>query len=192
MIANCGSGDIVHAGTYFGDFLPALSTGLSSNSKIWAFEPNLENYRCAKITIEINELKKVVLTNAALGAERQKMFMQITDNKGQALGGTSRLIDNTSNEIYEAGLLHSVDVLTVDEAIASDRNVSIIQLDIEGHEAEALAGALKMIKRCLPIIILEVLPSNKILNSNFFSENILSLGYRKIANIYSNYVFSCK
>ena len=29
MLKNCKSGDVVHAGTYFGDFLPALSKRLS-------------------------------------------------------------------------------------------------------------------------------------------------------------------
>ena len=42
MRNSCNSGDIIHAGTFFGDFLPGLSSALSDNAKIWAFEPNLE------------------------------------------------------------------------------------------------------------------------------------------------------
>src|SRR5262245_29594961 len=33
-------GDIVHAGTFFGDFLPALSRSRSGDDVLWAFEPN--------------------------------------------------------------------------------------------------------------------------------------------------------
>ena len=45
MTANCAGGDIVHAGTYFGDFIPALPMACSVGTKLWAFEPNPENYR---------------------------------------------------------------------------------------------------------------------------------------------------
>lgn len=48
MRVNCGDGDVVHAGAYFGDFLPALSAGMSAGGKVWAFEPNFENYYCAR------------------------------------------------------------------------------------------------------------------------------------------------
>ncbi len=40
ILSNCNNGDVIHAGTYFGDFLPALAKGLASDAKIWAFEPN--------------------------------------------------------------------------------------------------------------------------------------------------------
>jgi hypothetical protein len=68
ITTRCGDGDVVHAGTYFGDFLPALSKACRPDARVWAFEPNTENYRCAKITIGLNGLQNVVLTNAGLGA----------------------------------------------------------------------------------------------------------------------------
>ncbi|MAA79031.1 MAG: hypothetical protein CL916_07195, partial [Deltaproteobacteria bacterium] len=46
--------DIIHAGTFFGDFLPALSQLCSKKQEIWAFEPNPESYACAQITIKLN------------------------------------------------------------------------------------------------------------------------------------------
>ena len=65
----CGGGDIIHAGTYFGDFLPGISDALREGAMVWAFEPNSENYRCARITIELNGLHdRVKLTHAALGS----------------------------------------------------------------------------------------------------------------------------
>ena len=53
---NCGSDDVIHAGAYFGDFLPAISKGLNNESMLYAFEPNLENYRCALITLTLNNI----------------------------------------------------------------------------------------------------------------------------------------
>jgi FkbM family methyltransferase len=189
IITNCGSGDVVHAGTFFGDFLPAISKGVSTSSKIWAFEPNPENYRCARITLEINDLNNIVLTNAGLGAKREVLLLQTTDENGRALGGASRVIGKESNKATQGTI---VQIVTIDDTVGNDRNVSIIQLDVEGHEKEALLGALKTIKRCLPIIILEVLPNSTLLGSVWFAENITGLGYRKISNLHDNVVFICR
>jgi hypothetical protein len=39
---NLGAGDAIHAGTYFGDFLPAFSRACAPGAVVWAFEPNTE------------------------------------------------------------------------------------------------------------------------------------------------------
>ena len=67
-----GTGDIVHAGTFFGDFLPAFSRALAPGALVWAFEPVDENYSCAKATMELNRVDNVVLHLAGLGAACRK------------------------------------------------------------------------------------------------------------------------
>lgn len=188
MLANCGDGDIVHAGTYFGDFLPALSKGCAPNATIWAFEPNSENYRCANITLQINDIGNVVLTNAGLGAKKESLLMRTFDESGQALGGGSRIIGKGQETVPGAEI---VQIVAIDDTVGNDRLISIIQLDVEGHEKEALSGALKTIRRCLPILILEVLPDSTLLDSDWFFENILSLGYRETNTIHGNSTFQC-
>ena len=187
--ANCENGDVVHAGTYFGDFLPAISTGSAQDAKVWAFEPNPESFRCAKITLEINDINNVVLTNAGLGEKKDTMFIQTTDEKGASLGGGSQIISDASHTLEN---VVSVQILAIDDVVPPDRNVTIIQLDVEGHEQAALTGALKTIARCLPVIILEVLPDSTLLDSKWFSENILKMGYKKINDIHGNSIFSCE
>lgn len=125
IIFNCGDGDIVHAGTYFGDFLPALSNGCAPNSKVWAFEPNPENYRCANITLQINDIRKVVLTNAGLGAKKECLLMKTSDDNGQALGGASQIIDK---ELKEVSGTETVQIVTVDDTVGTDRTISIMCL----------------------------------------------------------------
>lgn len=186
MMSNCGDGDIVHAGTYFGDFLPALSKSCGEKSKVWAFEPNPENYRCAKITIQINDISNVVLSNAGLGARKGSVRMRTTDSAGRSLGGSSYIDDKNRNDI--PGLV-SVEIVTVDEMLGKDRPVSIIQLDVEGFEKEALSGALKTIGRYYPIIILETRPNSTLFESDWFSDNVLKLGYKMKKHIHGNKVF---
>ena len=74
MSKNCGTGDLVHAGTYFGDFIPALSRVCAPDAKVWAFEPNPENYRCALITTTLNNLHNVEIKNAGLGSQEGSML----------------------------------------------------------------------------------------------------------------------
>lgn len=186
MSAHCGSGDIVHAGTYFGDFLPALSRACGDERTVWAFEPNPENYRCAQITVLINNLENVRLHNAGLGEAPGVLNMRTRDDRGVSLGGKSHLLDGeTFNPLTD----EQVHIVTVDSVVGNSRPVSIIQLDVEDHEKAALAGALQTIKRCLPIIILEVRRGNDLLESRWFSDTILELGYRHTRSLHGNSVF---
>jgi len=183
---NCKDGDIIHAGTYFGDFLPALSRGVLKGAKVWAFEPSQENFRCAKITLEINGLKNVVLINAALGSKKDSLLLKISDDKGRSLGGSSQL---TKDILIKGEKVEYVKVVTIDETIRSNRKVSVIQLDIEGFENEALIGAMSTIKRCQPIIILESLPNDQLQKGDWFAKNILDMGYKLYHRIYRNMIF---
>ena len=185
LTSHCNDGDIVHAGTYFGDFLPALSRSRTNDAKIWAFEPNLENYRCALITTYINDLQNVELMNAGLGERKDSVSMMTKDKDGQSLGGASRILDQETEN--KSPYLETVEIVSVDEIVPASRNVSIIQLDVEGHEKQALTGALKTIQRCRPIIILETLPE-----SGWFAETILKLGYRVIQEIPHNTILAPK
>jgi len=187
MVANCRDRDMIHAGTFFGDFLPALSRSVNSNAVVWAFEPNRENFRCAKITLDINDATNVRLAHAGLGATSERLFVQTTDGRGRSLGGTSRI----TGAAQAAEGRESVDVVSIDEVVPRDRNVGILQLDVEGYEKEALSGALATIRRCLPILILEVLPDSSLVHSEWFLENVLSLGYQMTGKVHGNMVFTC-
>lgn len=186
MRDNCGTGDIVHAGTYFGDFLPALSQACSPDARIWAFEPNSENYRCAKITVLINDLKNVTLHNAGLGDKRDALRMRTKDENGRSLGGKSHIV---SSEDFDPALDEQVNIETIDNIVDRDRQVSIIQLDVEDHEQAALAGAAQTIHRCLPIIIVEVRRDSELLGSEWFKQSILDLGYKLTGTLHGNSVF---
>jgi FkbM family methyltransferase len=181
LVARCGDGDIVHAGAYFGDFLPALSQAVRPGATVWAFEPNPENHRCAALTIAINDLPNVVLTNGGLGAEHGSLRMVTSDESGRSLGGASWIVPEAGSNNKERTI--AVDIVTVDEVVGRDRRVSIIQLDVQGFEQQALAGALKTIKRCKPLLVLEGMPEEA-----WLTENILSLGYQIERQIHANTV----
>ena len=181
ITSHCGEGDIVHAGTYFGDFIPVFARACSDQGKVWAFEPNPENYACASITIQINQLTNVILTNAAVGEAAGTAEMKVNDKFGRSSGGGSSIVQKRKTTTKTI----DIPVVAIDDVVPSDRHVSVIQLDVERYEGQALRGALSTIERCRPILMLENVP-----NDSWFAQHILAMGYEKQEEICGNTVFS--
>ncbi|MEH2540893.1 FkbM family methyltransferase [Bradyrhizobium sp. AZCC 1577] len=179
IVQNAKDGDVVHAGAFFGDFLPALSRACAPLRKVWAFEPDPENYRCALITTLINDLQNVSLMNAGLGDTRGVAKLVTHDEAGKSLGELSHIqLHHPSPRPVEAV---TVEMVTIDETIPADRKVSILHLDVEGFEQQVLTGALTTIRRNRPFLILEDVPSE-----DWFAKNLSPLGYRVDRRIHHN------
>jgi FkbM family methyltransferase len=170
-----GDGDVVHAGTYFGDFIPALSAGRRPGALVFAFEPNAENFRCADMTVRLNGLHNVVLHHAGLGSTAATARVRTTDTGGRALGGASRIVDADDSGGDE------VVIRSIDSVVSPDREVAVIQLDVEGFEQRALEGALATIKRCRPLLVVESLPA-----AEWIADHLSPLGYRVDRRIDAN------
>ena len=183
MLNNCGSGTIIHAGAYFGDFIPALG---NLSNVVYAFEPSTENFQHAEETIRLNG-SRVALINAALGEKSSTGRLWVVNNNGVNLGGTAHLVpfnsDSENDELFE-----SVEIVALDDVVDDHSAVSIIQLDVEGTEIKALRGAKSIIQLSKPIIIIEVWNEN-ILNDPFFTEFLLPLGYERSESLHDNVVY---
>lgn len=179
----CGDGDVVHAGAYFGDFLPALSKALAPGARLWTFEPSKENHACAEETIRLNGLDNVSLFHAALGQKKEdSAVLRTIGHLGEALGGSSEIVDREDAPPgYE-----TVPVVALDEVVGRERNITVIHLDVEGYEQRALRGARKRLKQWLPFLILESLPENP----DWLERNIAALGYREIGHVHGNAVLT--
>ncbi|MBV7410970.1 FkbM family methyltransferase [Maritimibacter sp. DP1N21-5] len=178
MREHAGSGDIIHAGTFFGDFLPGLSSAMAPDARIWAFEPNPASHRHARETIALNDLSNVTLTNAALSDRNGAIHFRTHKEDGEALGGHSHFVEGPG-----AGV-EKVEALMLDFVVPLERPVSILQLDVEGHEGEALLGAYHIINRWKPIIILEEFDRPRWLKRNFPRVN-----YDRVSRIHGNLVY---
>ncbi|WP_415922461.1 FkbM family methyltransferase [Tateyamaria sp. SN6-1] len=179
MRAHAGKGDIIHAGTFFGDFLPAISAALAPKCKIWAFEPAPENFAAAEQTIAMNKLKNVTLTQGALSNQDDTLLFKTHKSNGQALGGVSRIVDTDGDGVQK------VQALMLDYAVPRDRDISILQLDVEGHEKKALLGAFHIIHRCRPILVLEYMD-----DARWLSRTFRGLNYKSVGTVHGNYVYA--
>jgi len=80
---HAAAGDVIHAGTFFGDMLPAAARATAARGLVWAFEPNRESHRCAAITVALNGLVNVRLEHAALGAAASEALLRVRGGPGR-------------------------------------------------------------------------------------------------------------
>jgi FkbM family methyltransferase len=183
MLDNCGSGSIIHAGTFFGDFLPALG---STGNKVYAFEPVKRNYDHAVVTLSMNFIEhNIELFNYGLGEANKTESIIHTGHTGESLGGGARYNYNRAGALPEH--VEDTTVVTLDSIVADHGNVSILQLDVEGYEENALKGALSIIEKSSPIIILECWHEN-MFDTDFFRDEIFGKGYVRDGVLHDNVI----
>ncbi|WP_353473453.1 FkbM family methyltransferase [Salipiger sp. H15] len=179
MRARAGRGDVIHAGTFFGDFLPGVASALAPGAVLWAFEPNPGSFACAQETVRLNALGNVTLANAALSSAEESVLFRTHDATGAPLGGLSHFTETPGPGTTP------VQALMLDYVIPRDRQVSILQLDVEGHEKRALKGAYHLVHRCRPILILENHG-----NATWIQRTFRGLGYEMRGKLHGNFVYA--
>ncbi len=155
-------GSMVHAGTFFGDMLPSFSKACSGT--IFAFEPVLENFVLAKLTVDSNRLDNVMIYNAGLGDRVSVSHVDTGADAASHNGGSSQISDSGQQ----------TNLCTIDSLDIQD--LSIIQLDVEGFELQALKGAVASIKKHDPVIMIED-------NNDSCRGFLESIGYRSVMSI---------
>jgi len=102
--------------------------------KIYGFEPIPSQYESSLKNIE------------KYGIQRVELIQKGVYSHKASLKFSSEL---SSSKIDGRGTV-SVEVVSIDEILSENENVTFIKMDIEGGELEALKGAEKTIRRCKP------------------------------------------
>jgi len=131
-------------------------------SKVYAFEINPETLK----VLESFRSNKIVITAKGLSsaAKTATLYMPVV-NKIPLLGWASLYTDNCSgvNEHEEKVVeLIKLDSLNI-------RPVSLIKIDVEGHELDVVIGAEQTLMACQPIVIVEIKERNLAAIQRFFS-----------------------
>ncbi len=137
-------GSMLHAGSFFGDMLPAFSR--ACEGMLHAFEPVLESYVLARTCVELNRLDNVLLFHAALAHQRGVASIATQDARGLHMGGSCTLLP--------AGTARQrVSCLTIDSLAIED--LSLLHLDVEGAQLPALQGAARTLESQQPAVLVE-------------------------------------
>jgi len=135
---------LIDAGAYDGDtidYFIRITNGIFD--KIYSYELNIENYNQLNKNILKYEQKvqnKIATINAGIWNKNEKL-------KCTAYGDLDgyQIISELNNDCGDICQL-----LSLDEAIPEDEKVTIIKMDIEGAEYNALLGAKRIIKKYTP------------------------------------------
>jgi FkbM family methyltransferase len=122
-------------------------------------------------TIKRNNLENVSLVHAAVSDESGEVRLKVKGSFGRDLGGASHLV--ASSDVRAT----AVPAVRIDDAVPGSAQVTVLHLDVEGHEPLALTGAMETIRRCRPIIVLETDVSGDL------KAALKALGYRRRGHV---------
>ncbi len=132
--------DFIDCGAFSGDSALIFEKEYHPR-KIYAFEPEHNNFKLMLKTININNLKKVVPVNKALDSEK----------------GTLNILNLGVKSHISVEGNQRVEAITIDDFV-SEHNLSVglIKMDIEGYELNALRGAKATIKQFQPVLLISI------------------------------------
>lgn len=132
-------GDVVlECGAHHGVTTVLFAKAVGNKGKIIAFEPNPFNIKVINRNIELNGLKNVKVVNKAIG-----------DKEGSA---RFSYFSNSSLQMGRLGT-YPIDITTIDCYLSE--KPTMLKIDVEGYDVEALQGARKVLKSS-PKIALEI------------------------------------
>lgn len=149
LLAERPRGAIIDAGANFGVWTVALA---DLATEVWAFEPQASVMEVLLQTTAA--MKHAHLCRVALGAEDGEVEMAALDLARPANFGGLALEE--INQDQPDALMERVVVLALDDVVSPNVPVSFIKVDVEGSEADVIAGARETILRHRPILFVEV------------------------------------
>ena len=151
-------GTVVDAGAYIGTHSMLMGRMVGDAGKVYAFEPQRKVYRELVQNIALNSMEGVVVPlRFALGAKRDIIEMgrpPVIDAAG--------LVDSPASlpVLMEGGVGVGAGGDKAEMRPLDDfglANVSLIKIDVEGHENPVLEGAARTIAANRPVVVLEIM-----------------------------------
>lgn len=145
-------------GTNIGVYTVMMALRAGGSGAVHSFEPVNHIRRRAKLNIQLNGCRNVVVNDCALGAEPGRLTM-LQVKEGEFRGGTSSILETEA--IAAMGRDHfdevEVDIRTLDSYVtdAGIDRLDFIKMDVEGFELSVLKGAERTLKELRPAILFE-------------------------------------
>ncbi len=142
--------DCIDAGGYIGDSAIVFSKNYDFK-RIFSFEPLKNNYSLLVDNIKKYKMENVFPYNKGLGEKQGIVKIKDSDD--------GSFITNKGENLERIG------ITTIDKfALSNKLNIGLIKMDIEGYEMKAIRGAVEIIKRNKPILLISIYH----LGSDFF------------------------
>jgi len=133
--------------------------------EVLAFEAQERVFYALAGNIAINNCLNASARHAAVGATCGTLNIPEPDYLVPSSFGSLELRQRENNEFigqkidYSDALLKPVDMVSIDSLKL--RRVDLIKIDVEGMEMEVLDGAVATVARCRPVLLVEVIKSDR-------------------------------
>jgi FkbM family methyltransferase len=143
-------GLVLDIGANVGTYTLRMSQLVGPAGRVFAFEPVMETFEILAANVQRAPYANVTLLNVAVSDKNGASEVIVpTAEKGFAAHYFAHL---ASDE--EGGTGRPVYCLSIDSLDLPER-VSLVKIDVEGHEKQALAGMRELLRRDLPTLIVE-------------------------------------
>jgi len=151
---------------------------------VYSFEPNPIVFKYLQENIKLNQLKNIIPINLGVSSKKEKLCFYMPET----MTSTAKIVScSTNKDVIE------IETTSIDEFIHKTKinplKITLIKIDVEGHEFEVLKGMKKLLKM-LPNdikIICEILEDK---NINLILKFMKKLGYiHKVLETQTDYLF---
>jgi len=149
FLDHLGTGLVIDVGANCGHFTMLAA---SRGAAVYAFEPLLRNVRLLHAGAVRNGFQSVRIIAAAASDLAGTLVIGASHTDGM-VGEAGR------NGVEAALSADYVAAVRIDDMVPRDRPVSLIKIDVEGHEYRALKGAMRTIAIWDPVILSEFAPA---------------------------------
>ncbi|WP_420385727.1 FkbM family methyltransferase [Roseivirga sp.] len=143
---------VLDIGAHKGGYLHWLRKSVGDQGQIVAFEPQPSLYNYIKEAIAAYGYQNITLHHAGVSSQKGKLNLFIP--KAEGLTSPGATFEDRPH--VEGGHSIEVPVLQIDEVLEGrSEKVSLIKIDVEGHELEVFKGAEALLKTDQPKLIFE-------------------------------------
>lgn len=153
---------VVTAGLYFGDWLPMLSAAVGPGGRVFGYEPVESSFLMANATMVRNRLRNVHVENACISNTSAHLSMCTVGKRGHPRAGGAAIYasmdagEHGRMRAKQCGATAMVRCHMLDNVLTwRDQRVSLLHLDVEGHEPEVMLGARALVREHRPVIASE-------------------------------------
>jgi len=138
----------IDMGAYIGTHTLALVDAVGPKGKVHTFEPQPWAYSGILKTLQKNNIKNTKVHNVGISSKKGQLRFCSDSSGSSSICSERRPSKKVWAEIY------NIPVITLDSL--NLKNISVMKVDVEGHELDALKGAKNTIIQSKPVIVLEV------------------------------------